>query len=98
VRYAHMQYLYCCHNLVYVLSKTPIPNRNFAVCKRGYASLNRGNRLLVTDELVKFEKEPVELQDFREITDHVRGFYGIHPTLINKNRKLTTCNRLDLET
>ena len=36
------------------------------------------NRQLVTDELVEFELEPVEVQDFRRITDHFRGIHGIY--------------------
>ena len=60
--------------------------------------MNGKNRPLVTDELVKFEKEPVEVQDFCKITDHLRGIYGVHLKLIKKNRKITTCNWLDLET
>ena len=38
------------------------------------------NQLLVTDELVEFEKQPVEVQDdCRKVTDHFRGIYGIYP-------------------
>ena len=37
------------------------------------------NRQLVTYELVEFEKEPVEVQDNRKITDRFRGVYRIHP-------------------
>ena len=34
------------------------------------------NRQLVTDEMVEFEKLPVEVQDYcRKITDHFRGIY-----------------------
>ena len=33
------------------------------------------NRRLVTDEPVEFEKEPVEVGDFRRITDQFRGIY-----------------------
>ena len=36
------------------------------------------NRQLVTDEPVEFEKKPAEVQDFRRITDHFRGIYGIY--------------------
>ena len=53
--------------------------------------MNGKNRPLVTDELVKFEKEPVEVQDFCKITDHLRGIYGVHLKLIKKNGKITTC-------
>ena len=31
-------------------------------------------------------------------TDHLGGLGGIYFELIKKNRKITTCNRLDLET
>ena len=34
------------------------------------------SRRLVTDEPVEFEKEPVEVPDFRRISDHFRGIYG----------------------
>ena len=47
------------------------------------------NRQLVTDE-------PVEVQDYRKITDHFRGIYRIYPNLIKENRRMSTCNRLDL--
>ena len=39
-------------------------------------SMNRENQPLVTDELVEFEKWPVEVHDFRKFTDHFRGIYG----------------------
>jgi hypothetical protein len=55
------------------------------------------NRPLVTNELVEFEKQPVEVQDFREFTDHFRGIYRIYLKLMKENRKMSTCNRLDLE-
>ena len=35
---------------------------------------------------------------FSIITDHTREIYGICLQLIKKNRKITTCNPLDLET
>ena len=34
------------------------------------------NRWLVADELVEFEKLPVEVEDFRRFTDHFRGIYN----------------------
>ena len=37
----------------------------------------RENRQLFTDEPAEFEKEPVEVQDCRKITDHFRGIYRI---------------------
>ena len=39
----------------------------------------------------------VEVQDFRKTTDRFRGIYDIYLDLIKKSRKITTCNRLDLE-
>ena len=57
------------------------------------------NRQLDTDEPVEFEKKPVEVhQDCRKITDHFRGIYRIYPNLIKENRRMSTCNRLDLQT
>ena len=49
------------------------------------------NRQLITDELV-------EVQDGRRLTDHFRGIYRINHNLIKGNRKMSTCNRLDLGT
>ena len=45
----------------------------------------------------EFEKYLVEVQDFRKITDHFNGSWRIHLELIKKNRKMSTCNRLDFE-
>ena len=56
------------------------------------------NWQLVTDELVEFAKYPVEVQDYMKITDRFRGNYRIYPTFIKENRKMSTCNRLDLQT
>ena len=39
---------------------------------RWYAMIGE-NRQLVTDEPVEFDKLPVEVQDFRRITDHFKG-------------------------
>ena len=52
----------------------------------------RENRWLVTDE-------PVEVRDSRRITGHVRGIYRICLKLNEwkQNRKMSTCNWLDLE-
>ena len=56
------------------------------------------NRQLVTDEPVEFEKEPVEVhQDCRISTGHFRGIYRIYLNLIKENRRMSTCNRLDLQ-
>jgi hypothetical protein len=43
------------------------------------------NRQLVTNERVEFEKQPVEVQDCRRVTNHFRGIYRIYPNLIKKN-------------
>ena len=56
------------------------------------------NRQLVTDELVELEKQPVEVQDCRKITDRFRGIYRIYPNLIKENQRMLTCNQLDLQT
>ena len=56
------------------------------------------SRRLVTDELVEFEKQPVEVQDCRKFTDHVRGIYRIYFNLIKENWRMSTCNRLNLQT
>jgi hypothetical protein len=56
------------------------------------------NRQLVTNAPVEFEKQPVEIQDCRKINDHFRGIYRIYPNLIKGNRRMSTCNRLDLQT
>ena len=48
----------------------------------GFLSMHGKNRPLVTDELVEFEKLPIEMQDFGKITHHFRGIYGMHLRLI----------------
>ena len=53
---------------------------------------------LVTNELVELEKWPVEVQDRRNITDHFRGIYRIYPYLIKERQRMSTCNRVDLQT
>ena len=49
------------------------------------------NRELVIDE-------PVEVQDCRKITDCFRESYRIYSNFRNENRRMSTCNRLDLQT
>ena len=44
------------------------------------------NQQLVTNELVEFEKSPVEVQDYRIITNHFRGIYRIYPGQLNKGK------------
>ena len=55
------------------------------------------NRRLVADEPVEFEKELVGVQDFKRITYHFRGIYKIYLKQRKQNRKMSTCNQLDLE-
>ena len=38
------------------------------------------------------------VQDCRKITDHFRAIYRTYPILIKENRRLSTRNRLDLQT
>ena len=57
------------------------------------------NQQLVTDEPVEVEKRPVEVPDCKKITDHFGGIYRrIYPKLTKENRRVLTCNRLDLQT
>jgi hypothetical protein len=60
-------------------------------------TLNIKFSVVTTNELVEFDKQPVEIQDSRKITDHFIGIQGIHLEIVTKNQKITTCNRLDLE-
>ena len=43
-------------------------------------TMSTKNRQLVADEPVEFQKLPVEVGDFRRITDCFRGIYRIYPT------------------
>ena len=63
-----------------------------------YAAMIGKNWQLVTDEPVKFENEPVEVQNCKKITHHFRGIYRIYPNFMKENRRMSTCNRLDLQT
>ena len=56
------------------------------------------NRQLGTDEPVEFEKNPVEGQTFRRIPDHFLGIYRIYRNLMKENRRMSTWNRLDMQT
>ena len=53
--------------------------------------MNWENWPLVTDE-------PVEVQDFRKLTNPFRGIYRTFHNLIKKNWKMSICNQLVLET
>ena len=48
---------------------------------------NGKNQPLVGDEPVEFEIKPVEIEDFKKITHHFRGMYGIYPHVIKKTPK-----------
>ena len=56
------------------------------------------NRQLLTNEVVEFEKKPVEVQDYRKITNHFGGIYITFPNLIKENQRMSTCNWLDFQT
>ena len=57
------------------------------------------NQQLVANEPVEFEKLAVDVQDCRRIADRFRGIYRtIYPNLVKENRRMSTCNRLDLQT
>ena len=47
---------------------------------------------------VALRNNQLEVQDSIRITHHYRGIYETYLKLVKKNRKITTCNRLDLET
>ena len=53
---------------------------------------------LVTNELVEFDKEPIEVQNCKKFINHFRGFYRIYPNLIKENQSMSTCKWLDLQT
>lgn len=53
---------------------------------------------LVTDDLVEGEKQPVQIQYFRKITDPFTVIYKLVLDLIKKKRKMSTYNWLVLET
>lgn len=50
--------------------------------------MNMENRALFTDELVEFEGQLVEVQDFRKSTNCFRRIYGIYPRLIKTKPKV----------
>ena len=50
------------------------------------------NRQLVTIKPVEFEKEQVEAEDCKEITEHFREIYRMYPKLMKENRMMSTCD------
>ena len=55
------------------------------------------NWLLVTNEPVKFEKQPAQIQDFKKITDPFRAIYTMFLNVIKKNWKMPTYGQLALD-
>ena len=49
-------------------------------------------------DITEFKVSPVEVKELRMITSQFRGLCEIRLKLIRKNRKITTCDWLDLET
>ena len=47
--------------------------------------MNGENQQVLTDEPVDFEKEPVEVQDFKQTINQFRGIYKIFLHLTKKN-------------
>ena len=54
-----------------------------------FPSMSEKNRQVVADE-------PVEVQDFKKFTACFRGICGICLKWIQQNRKMSTCNRLEI--
>ena len=48
-----------------------------------------GENRLVYNQPIEFEKQPVEVQDFRKITNHFRGIYRIYPNLTERCQIVT---------
>ena len=42
--------------------------------------------------------EPVEVRDYRKITDHFRGTYRTYPNLMKEKQRMSTYDQLDLQT
>ena len=64
----------------------------------GSSSMIGDHRQLVTNEPVEFENILVEVQDCKKITDHFRRIYRRYPNFTKENRRMSTCNQLDLQT
>ena len=59
--------------------------------------MHKENQQLLTDEPVAFEKQPLEIQDFRRISDRSMGICEIFLNPMKKNHKMPTHNRFTLE-
>ena len=51
-----------------------------------------------SDEYVEFKNNRLKVNNLRKFIDHFRRIYEINLKLIQKNRKIATCNQLDMET
>ena len=58
--------------------------------------MNENHPLIVADEAVEFDKQPVEFQEFRKTTDCLTGIYGIYLKLIKP--KYSNMELVELET
>lgn len=72
--------------------KIDILNKMLQQCVNSTGYLIKQNHVVI-DRLVKFEKEPVEIQEFRNIIVHFRGIMKI-----KNNQKVITCHRADFGT
>ena len=59
--------------------------------------MSERNQRLVAEEPVEFEKKLVKVQDFKKFIDHFMKIYRIYLERIKQNRKMSTCNWLDVE-
>jgi hypothetical protein len=53
---------------------------------------------MIGENWQKVTNEPVEVQDCTKFTSCFRGIHRIYPNSIKKNRKMSTCKQLDLQT
>ena len=58
----------------------------------------RENQQLVANEPVECEDLSLEVQTYKKITNKIEGNYRIYPNLIKENWRMSTCDRLDLQT
>ena len=70
---------------LHTLGSQPVMPTNLPI------TMIRENRQLITDE-------SVEVQDWKKITDRFGGIYRIYPNLIWETPRLSTYDRLDMQT
>ena len=58
----------------------------------------RENQQFVANEPVECEDLSLEVQTYKKITNKIEGNYRIYPNLIKGNWRMSTCDRLDLQT